>query len=618
MVLTYMQRRPSGIYEFRQHLPSAIAGKVAPAFAREPLAELINPKTGNFKRELTKSLDTKDYKTARRNDLREAGRVGALFEFAVELFRGGAPEAVEHLMPSLEEIEADALREVLEADERDRRDGGSRNQLQSAAERAPWPDMEPVRFGIRGMDESYLAAMGLGIDLLLKDFETAYARRDPSVVQTELRTYFTERKVPIDPASDYYYEAGLAFLRGTVSGYKLRNQRSEGSEVPTPPAAEAKTQSNGPKLSEAFAEWKAGSSARGGRKAAATSIVEAERVVRYFTQFHGDLHIADISKEKARAFRAALSSIPKRITNKQRALPLRTLLKETAGAAQTIHATSVNKYLTLMGAVISAAEREGKLDHVAGFRNAFHGLMLAVDKRNDPTRREPFSDEELSALLSTGVFTDQERPAAGSGEAAYWLPLIALLSGARLSEISQLRIRDLKQDTETGIWLIDIGNEGGRSIKTEGSRRQVPVHAELIRLGMLRYREDLVEAGAKDTSSLWPDITVNPGDTTPKAWSKWFNRYLRKTAGITDRSIVFHSFRHAFKRLARNAHLGEELHDALTGHAGSGSVGRGYGSGFSLKALHEAIERIEAPRSVKALPERKPPERTEVTKRRRR
>ncbi|CDZ41607.1 Lambda integrase-like/DNA breaking-rejoining enzyme, catalytic CorE [Neorhizobium galegae bv. officinalis] len=616
MVLTYMQRRPSGIYEFRQHLPRAIAGKVAPEFVRQQVPELVNDKTGRFKRELTKSLDTKDYKKARRNDLREAGRVGALFDFAVELFHGGAPEAIQHLLPSLQKIETDALREVLEADEGSRRDGDARKQLQSSAERAQWPDLEKVHFGTRGMEESHTFVLEEEINLLLGDFKRAYARRDPTIIQAELHVYLARHGVPIDPKSDYHYEAGLALLRGTVRGYELRKQRSEGREVSTPPPA--KSESNGPKLSEAFSEWKAGSSARGGKKAAATSIVEAERAVRYFTQYHGNLYIAEISKEKARAFRTALSSIPKRITNKQRALPLRTLLKETAGAAETIHATSVNKYLTLMGAVISAAEREGKLDHLPGFRNPFHGLALAVDKRNDTTRREPFSDEELSALFSTGVFTDQERPAGGSGEAAYWLPLIALLSGARLSEISQLRIRDLKRNSETGIWFIDIGNEGGRSIKTDGSRRQVPVHAELIRLGLLRYREDLVEPGAKDTSSLWPDITVNPGDTTPKAWSKWFNRYLRETAGIEDRSIVFHSFRHAFKRLARNAHLGEELHDALTGHAGTGSVGRGYGSGFSLKALHDAIGRIDAPQSVKALPEWKPPDHMEVIKWRKR
>ncbi|NEK50202.1 hypothetical protein GUK36_12275 [Rhizobium leguminosarum] len=37
--------------------------------------------------------------------------------------------------------------------------------------------------------------------------------------------------------------------------------------------------------------------------------------------------------------------------------------------------------------------------------------------------------------------------------------------------------------------------------------------------------------------------------------------------GIKDPSVVFHSFRHTFQRMARHAGLPEKLHDALTGHA---------------------------------------------------
>ncbi len=52
--------------------------------------------------------------------------------------------------------------------------------------------------------------------------------------------------------------------------------------------------------------------------------------------------------------------------------------------------------------------------------------------------------------------------------------------------------------------------------------------------------------------------------------------------------------------MQRGAGIGEELHDALTGHSGGG-VGRSYGGGFGLKALAEAIGRIEMPEAVKGL-----------------
>ena len=77
--------------------------------------------------------------------------------------------------------------------------------------------------------------------------------------------------------------------------------------------------------------------------------------------------------------------------------------------------------------------------------------------------------------------------------------------------------------------------------------------------------------------------------------SKWFGRYLRIKCGITESAKVFHSFRHTFKRMTRDAELPEELHDALTGHAGKGGAGRTYGRGVSLKPLVRAIDKVRCP-----------------------
>lgn len=70
-----MQRRPSGIYEFRRRLPQVLAGKPAPSHLSGVLSELINPTTGKFKQYLTVSLRTHDQRAAKRRDLDEARRV---------------------------------------------------------------------------------------------------------------------------------------------------------------------------------------------------------------------------------------------------------------------------------------------------------------------------------------------------------------------------------------------------------------------------------------------------------------------------------------------------------------------------------------------------------------
>ncbi|MEW6393773.1 DUF6538 domain-containing protein [Afipia sp. NBIMC_P1-C2] len=95
--LSYMQRRASGTYEFRKRLPEVLAGKPVPAHMRNAFPDLINTKKGCFKRELVRSLATKDVKEAKRRDHQEALKASELFDAAVRPYaicsRGAAGEA---------------------------------------------------------------------------------------------------------------------------------------------------------------------------------------------------------------------------------------------------------------------------------------------------------------------------------------------------------------------------------------------------------------------------------------------------------------------------------------------------------------------------------------------
>lgn len=603
------RRRGSGIYQFRKRLPTELAGKPAPEHVKLRLPELINPDTGCFKRELVVSLGTNDQMAAKRRDLAEALRATEMFETAKLMLQDKHPDAAAQYSPPLPDvsaIEAWAFRWVLEKDEQTRKQGDFRKQLQSPEERSQWPDMERIRFSGFGMEKLHLEVHGEELDLYLGDYRNALARYDISIIQTELHGYLTDNRLPIDPRSEFYQEAGLAILRGFVRGYEASKERQSGKTVKTP--VPEQTVERGPKLSEAFAQWKGGSPAKGGKKPTLSSVRETERVVRFFTQWHGDLHLGDITKEKARDFRNALAAMPTRLKGAQRKMTFRQLVESTQGkGTELLHANTVNKYLTLLVALVSSAERDGYMDRISGFSNPFSKLTIVVDKRNDPNRRKPFTEADLNAIFTSPVYKDGSRPLGGRGEAAYWLPLISLLTGARLNEIAQLRLSDLKKDPETGIWIIDIDTDGDRSVKTVSSRRQVPLHSELLRLGLLRYHEGLLNAGAKSTSSMWPELYSADPKYRSTAWSKWFNRYLRVTIGILEPSKVFHSFRHTFKRLGRNAKLTAEVSDALTGHVGGGGVGREYGDGFGLPSLADAIGEIVAPAAVTALPDWQPP-----------
>ena len=314
-------------------------------------------------------------------------------------------------------------------------------------------------------------------------------------------------------------------------------------------------------------------------------------------EWHGDLRLGDINKAKARDFRDALMKVRTRLPRKLVKLPLRDLLKLDLSDLPTAHANTINKSLTILSAIVAHAMREGKMDGMPSYANPFQGIKLSVDDR-EAESRGIFEAADLKAIFGTPVYRSGTRPIGGGGEAAFWLPLIALFTGARQSELAQLRIEDLTQDPESDLWFFDIGTEGGRSIKTASSRRKVPVHPHLVSVGLLRYRRSLIDQSGTTSSDLWPDIRSDAEGRRAGPWSKWFNRYLRLNAKVLDANKVFHSFRHTFKRMCRDAGIGEELHDALTGHSGGG-VGRSYGGGFGVKALAEAMRRIEVPEAVR-------------------
>jgi integrase len=89
---------------------------------------------------------------------------------------------------------------------------------------------------------------------------------------------------------------------------------------------------------------------------------------------------------------------------------------------------------------------------------------------------------------------------------------------------------------------------------------------------------------------LKPDRFGSFAESFGKFWARYCDRI-----GMADRRKVFHSFRHSFKDACRAAGLGEEVHDALTGHRSNGGVGRSYGNGVALDRLAREIERVVYP-----------------------
>lgn len=306
--------------------------------------------------------------------------------------------------------------------------------------------------------------------------------------------------------------------------------------------------------------------------------------------------VAAITKRHVRLFREALQAVPVRRSGELRGAELPTLVEwlKKHPHTQTISSRTINKLLAGVGAVVAWGASNGLVPEDVPWSNPFARMLLEQEEPD----REPWEIEELTRLFSSAVFTNRSRPNGGKGEAAFWLPLLGLFTGARLGELAPLTVSDFRTDEATGIqYVLIIDDEDlGARVKTSSSRRTIPVHPELLRLGIMDLVRERMQEG--DRARLFPLLRKGPKGGYGEVWSKWFGRYIRRV-GLNNKSRVFHSFRHGFKDALRAAGVSEDLNDALTGHSGGG-VGRRYGAKemtrrFGLTRLNDAVAAVRYP-----------------------
>jgi integrase len=217
-------------------------------------------------------------------------------------------------------------------------------------------------------------------------------------------------------------------------------------------------------------------------------------------------------------------------------------------------------------------------------KNPWRGINL---KYSTTETRRPWTEDELRILFSSEVFTQGKAPKdwRAGGEAAFWLPILGLYTGARISELTQLRSCDIK--SESDISYIQITNNGiNQKLKTAASNRKIPVHSQIIKLGFMEYVQRIK---LENRDSLWPKLPMR----TNKAggyFSNWFGEYRGRIglAGYPD----FHCLRHTVRTKLLEADIKEQLIDMIMGHKIQGSTGAKFYSHRTLATLRDAIEKL--------------------------
>jgi integrase len=354
------------------------------------------------------------------------------------------------------------------------------------------------------------------------------------------------------------------------------------------PTAEPLTTSG--TLRDALAGWKKARNPSPGASA------EYERAIRLFIELHGDLPVEGIKRSHARQFREALQEVPRHRTGKLLKALLPELVEWTKKHQQAskISRATVNKLFGGVQTVAVWARDNGMVSDDVPWADPFSKMRLEEEESG----RALFALDDLNKLFASTVFTKGDRPAGGKGEAAFWLPLLSLFTGARQGELAGLTTADIEIDdiTKAPLLIITEQRARGKRLKTKASVRAIPIHKELIRLGFLDYVE-LVRRERSEDAWLFPLIAPEKGRGGVRAWSKWFNRHLR-ALGVTDHSKVFHSFRHGFTDALRATGISTEGLKVLLGHSDGATTAR-YGAKEKFRrfgtVLVNAIDKVEYP-----------------------
>lgn len=240
----------------------------------------------------------------------------------------------------------------------------------------------------------------------------------------------------------------------------------------------------------------------------------AQTALRFLQEALGEPLPRELTRSAVSGLLDMMAQRPSKLPAHERALPLpaladlyqgRTDVPRMSGRTQDVR-------MSALSTLWKAGKREGLI--ADGLANPFEGWGLSKGNKRKRKVANGFTVEELQHYFSTPIFSSGERPRRGRGETPFWLPLVALFTGARPEEVAQLLLADIAPRPSDGRWTITFSSggdhpvKGTKTLKTDQyatGERTFPLPQPLIELGLLEYRQWLQDAGHE---ALFPLLTT--------------------------------------------------------------------------------------------------------------
>ena len=292
----------------------------------------------------------------------------------------------------------------------------------------------------------------------------------------------------------------------------------------------------------------------------------------------GDCDLATITRMKVFDFWRLVEKFPARRDRHAEQLPFTKAIKKNetlAGTAEwraPLSASTRKNWLKFYNQMFG---RAADLEIITS--NPFKAIKVDVPEGH--VTGEALSPDGVKRFFSNPFFQNER------GAARWWLPIAALFTGCRIDELVSSYVQDFKQID--GVWCLDltdrpVDNKSVRRVKNKNSRRIVPIHPTLLKMGFITW---VCQQGA-GTDRVFPRKMVT--------YSQFFSELMTK-AGVTKKdgsSQSFHGLRHTFEREGRECEIDLEKRNLLTGHGGGG-MGSLYGAGLSAPVLFTEISKTK-------------------------
>jgi integrase len=240
-----------------------------------------------------------------------------------------------------------------------------------------------------------------------------------------------------------------------------------------------------------------------------------------------------------------------------------------------LSANTINGYLQKVKEFFGFCERN---DWVS--KSPYDKTLLVPSTKKASERRFAFKPEHLRTIFNT----HEEDPFRK------WASRISVSMGLRLNDICQLERGNFKHIDD--YLCIQVGVLEEQRVKTEATRRTLPIPQKLLDLGF----EDWLESTPKK-GNIWGLKMPSTGyysDAISEPFGRWLTKLgIRGIDGKDPRT--FHSFRHSYRDAFREKaqDIPKEVAEMLGGWTvDKDSVADSYGSGLSLKERKRYLDML--------------------------